>query len=103
MTHIIATRESPFSLMYSTEAFIQFNITKNDNNDLKKEDILLIKEKGDNTLIRIEAKKRIVQKSYIRSMKRKNFSLRDWVLHKSLGNKVETTYGNFTTTWEGPY
>lgn len=50
---------------------------------------------------RIESQKITFKKSYNRSVKHKYFSIWDWVLRKTLGNKVETTYKNFTTTWKG--
>lgn len=33
----------------------------------------------------------------------KSFSIEDWVLLKTLGNKVETIFGKFVATWERLY
>lgn len=73
------------------------------NDDIKKEDLLLNEEKIDNSLIQIESKKRMIPKSYNRSMKHKHFIIGDWILRKVLGNKGETTYEKISSSLEGPY
>lgn len=66
MTSRISIGVSPFSLVYGREVFIpskiqepalQSNITREDNNYLRKEDLLLAEGKRENTLIQIESQK----------------------------------------------
>lgn len=64
---------------------------------------MLAEGKRDSALIRIEAHKQTVQCSYKKVIIFKTFSVGDWVLRKTLRNKIKTTFGNFAATWEGPY
>lgn len=95
MTPKNATRESPFFLIYGGEVALPSKIQEptlyskimqEDKNNLRKEDLILVEEKRENSLIRIEAQKRIVQKQYNISMKHKNFNVGDWDLHKAFNN-----------------
>lgn len=43
--------ESPFSIIYSTEVVIPSKFTQEENDDLRKEDLLLVEEKMESALI----------------------------------------------------
>lgn len=45
----------------------------------------------------------MVQHLYNKRAKSKSINVGDWVLHKTLENKVETTFGKLVATWETPY
>lgn len=91
-----------FSLVYDMKGVIPLKIQKptirskikqKDNNDLRKDDILLVEEKRENAMIQFESQKRIIKRSYNRFIKHKNFNIGDWAQWKALGNNVEATYG----------
>lgn len=73
MGHQNDPKESQFSLVYGTKVVIPCEIqepilgsdlSQVENDDLRKEDLLFMEEKRENALIRIEAQKQTVQRSY---------------------------------------
>ncbi|KAL0416307.1 UNVERIFIED_CONTAM: hypothetical protein Slati_3462600 [Sesamum latifolium] len=102
--------ESPFSLVYGTEAIIPaelgipshrvMNFSEESNNNLLKESLDLIEELREKSFIRIQRYKNTMINSYNKRVKARSFQVGDLVLRR-----VDTLkpVGKLDPTWEGPY
>ncbi|KAL0313600.1 UNVERIFIED_CONTAM: hypothetical protein Sradi_5759300, partial [Sesamum radiatum] len=105
-----STRESPFSLVYGTEAIIPvelgmpshrvMNFSEECNNDLLKESLDLIEKLREKAFIRMQRYKNTMINSYNKRVRARNFQVGDLVLRR-----VDTLkpVGKLDPTWEGPY
>lgn len=64
--------------------------------------LILLEENRENEMIRIETQKMIIQKLLDNAIKKRNFNMRDLVLRKALGNKVDCSAGKLEPTQERP-
>ncbi|KAL0448881.1 UNVERIFIED_CONTAM: hypothetical protein Slati_1444500 [Sesamum latifolium] len=102
--------ESPFSLVYGTEAVIPaelgipshrvMHFFKECNRNLLKESLDLIKELREKAFIRTQRYKNTMINSYNKRVKARSFQVGDLVLWR-----VDTLkpIGKLDPTWEGPY
>ncbi|KAL0355522.1 UNVERIFIED_CONTAM: hypothetical protein Sradi_3999100 [Sesamum radiatum] len=103
-------RESPFSLLYGTEAVIPaelglpyhrvMNFSEECNDNLLRENLDLIKELREKAFLRIQRYKNITINSYNKRVKSRSFQVGDLVLRRANALKP---IGKLDPTWEGPY
>ncbi|KAL0355399.1 UNVERIFIED_CONTAM: hypothetical protein Sradi_3986800 [Sesamum radiatum] len=102
--------ESPFSLVYGTEAIIPaklstpshkvMNFSEECNENLLRENLDLIEELREKAFLRVQRYKNIMTSSYNRRVKSRNFQVGDLVLRRADALKP---IGKLDPTWEGPY
>ncbi|KAL0453267.1 UNVERIFIED_CONTAM: hypothetical protein Slati_1304800 [Sesamum latifolium] len=105
-----STGETPFSLVYGTEAIIPaelgmlshrvMNFSKECNENLLKENLDLIEELRKKAFLRIQRYKNIMINFYNKRVKSRSFQVGDLVLRRADALKP---IGKLDPTWEGPY
>lgn len=60
------------------------------------QDLVLVKERREQSFIKTEAKKSMVQKNYTRNVRPRNFIIGDLVLCETIGNKINLYFRKFT-------
>ncbi|KAL0404559.1 UNVERIFIED_CONTAM: hypothetical protein Sradi_2096700 [Sesamum radiatum] len=105
-----STGESPFSLVYGTEAIIPaelgipshrvMNFSEECNENLLRENLDLIKELRKKVFLRIQRYKNIMINSYNKRVKSRSFQVGDLVLRRANALKP---VGKPDPTWKGPY
>ncbi|KAL0453731.1 UNVERIFIED_CONTAM: hypothetical protein Slati_1351200 [Sesamum latifolium] len=105
-----STRETPFSLVYGTEAIISAELgmpshrvmifSEECNENLLRENLDLIEELREKAFLRIQRYKNIMINSYNKRVKSRSFQVGDLVLRR-----VDTLkpIGKLDPTWEGTY
>ncbi|XP_073039031.1 uncharacterized protein [Primulina eburnea] len=103
------TRETPFNLVYGSEAVIPVEIGQTssrvesypDNNDQSRAiELDLVEEKRDRSFIRMEAYRSRVMKSYNKKVRIRDFQVGDLVMKKF---NPAGDVGKLEARWEGPY
>ncbi|KAL0454672.1 UNVERIFIED_CONTAM: hypothetical protein Slati_0806400 [Sesamum latifolium] len=104
------TNESPFALVYGSEAIILaelgvpshriMHFSENHNNELLKENLDLLEELREKAFIRVQRYKNIMINAYNRRVKARSFQVGDLVLRRVDALK---SVGKLDPTWEGPY
>ncbi|KAL0451765.1 UNVERIFIED_CONTAM: hypothetical protein Slati_1154600 [Sesamum latifolium] len=105
-----STGETPFSLVYGTEAIILaelgmpshrvMNFSEECNENLLRENLDLIEELREKAFLRIQRYKNIMINSYNKRVKSQSFQVGDLVLRRVDALKP---IGKLDPTWEGPY
>ncbi|KAL0411630.1 UNVERIFIED_CONTAM: hypothetical protein Slati_3752700 [Sesamum latifolium] len=105
-----STRESPFSLVYGTEAIVPVEIGEETlkvqqyeptNNGLERQaDLDLIQELRNNANTRTTAYKAMMAKAYNSKVRRRGFQVGDLVLRRA---DAMNNLGKLNAKWEGPY
>ncbi|KAL0451876.1 UNVERIFIED_CONTAM: hypothetical protein Slati_1165700 [Sesamum latifolium] len=105
-----STGETPFSLVYGTEAIIPaelgipshrvINFFEECNENLLRENLDRIEELREKSFLRIQRYKNIMINSYNKRVKSRNFQVGDLVLRRVDALKP---IGKLDPTWEGPY
>ncbi|KAL0411775.1 UNVERIFIED_CONTAM: hypothetical protein Slati_3767200 [Sesamum latifolium] len=105
-----STGESPFSLVYGTEAIIPaelgmpshrvMNFSEECNRDLLKENLDLIEELREKAFIRMQRYKNTMINSYNKRVRARSFQVGDLVLRRADTLKP---VGKLDPTWERPY
>ncbi|KAL0457062.1 UNVERIFIED_CONTAM: Gag-Pol polyprotein [Sesamum latifolium] len=105
-----STGETPFSLVYGTEAIIPaelgipshrvMNFSEECNENLLRENLDLIEELREKAFLRIQRYKNIMINSYNKRVKSRSFQVGDLVLRRV--DALKPT-GKLDPTWEGPY
>ncbi|KAL0394312.1 UNVERIFIED_CONTAM: hypothetical protein Slati_4397400 [Sesamum latifolium] len=105
-----STGETPFSLVYGTEAIIPaelgmpshrvMNFSEECNKNLLRENLDLIEELREKAFLRIQRYKNIMINSYNKRVKSRCFQVGDLVLRRVVALKP---IGKLDPTWEGPY
>ncbi|KAL0439204.1 UNVERIFIED_CONTAM: hypothetical protein Slati_2403400 [Sesamum latifolium] len=105
-----STGESPFSLVYGSEAIIPaelgtpshrvMNFFEEYNRDVLKENLDLIEELREKAFIRMQRYKNIMINSYNKRVRARSFQVGDLVLRRADTLKP---VGKLDPTWEGPY
>ncbi|KAL0433293.1 UNVERIFIED_CONTAM: hypothetical protein Slati_2663600 [Sesamum latifolium] len=109
-TSRVSSRETPFSLVYGSEALIPAEIVEptirmtqyeeQDNNTARLLDLDLIEEQREITRMRLKNYKRRIVRSYNSTVKERTFQVGELVLQKI---KVQRPVGKLEPKWEGPY
>ncbi|XP_075106918.1 uncharacterized protein LOC142179924 [Nicotiana tabacum] len=112
-TSKIATGETPFSLVYGSEALIPVEIgepstrfalaTEESNNEELRTNLDLLEQRREAVLIRMEAQKQIIERYYNRKAHLRYFKIGDFVLKKVFQSTKTTGAGKLNPNWEGPY
>ncbi|KAL0412167.1 UNVERIFIED_CONTAM: hypothetical protein Slati_3806400 [Sesamum latifolium] len=105
-----STGETPFSLVYGTEAIIPaelgvpphrvMNFSEECNENILRENLDLIEELREKAFLRIQRYKNIMINSYNKRVKSRSFQVGDLVLRRVDALKP---IGKLDPTWEGPY
>ncbi|KAL0451526.1 UNVERIFIED_CONTAM: hypothetical protein Slati_1130700 [Sesamum latifolium] len=105
-----STGESPFSLVYGTEAIIPaelglpshrvMHFSEECNENLLRENLDLIEELREKAFLRIQRYKNIMINSYNKRVKSRSFQVGDLVLRRVGALRP---IGKLDPTWEGPY
>jgi hypothetical protein len=108
-----ATGQTPFSLVFGTEAVIPTEMviptarsilgTRQDNSNVLMQDLELVDELRDAAKIRIAAYQQRVARSYDKNIRIRRFQVGDLVLRKAFQNTTDPTHGKLAPKWEGPY
>ncbi|XP_071695896.1 uncharacterized protein [Rutidosis leptorrhynchoides] len=111
-TYKNSTGETPFSLVYSSEAVIPAEITvptermlsyNEEGNDEKLRTNLDYAEEGkEMAMIHEAAKKQRITKYYDKCVRERSYKLGDLVWHDNQASKAQNT-GKLGPNWEGPY
>ncbi|XP_075491086.1 uncharacterized protein LOC142529431 [Primulina tabacum] len=105
----IATRETPYSLVYGSEAVLPVEIKQssariefylNNNDQTRAIELDFVKEKKDRAAIRMEAYRIRVMKSYNEHVRSRDFQVGDLVMKKV---KPVGDMGKLKARWEGHF
>ncbi|KAK6123788.1 hypothetical protein DH2020_042469 [Rehmannia glutinosa] len=105
-----ATRETPFSLVYGTEAVIPVeigmethrvqNYEETYNNELMREALDELEEKIERAHLRMEVNRTLMKSAYDKQVRKQNFQVGDLVLRQADALKKRD---KLESNWEGPY
>ncbi|XP_075074538.1 uncharacterized protein LOC142162128 [Nicotiana tabacum] len=108
-----STRETPFSLVYDAEALIPVEIGEpstrytqvaEESNEEEMRIILdLLEERRKIALIRMAARKQIIERYYNRKAHLRYFKIGNFVLKKVFQSTKAANVGKLSPNWEGPY
>ena len=112
-THKSVTQETPFSLMFGTEAVppvevglksprVEFSNTEH-NEEILCLNLDLLEEKREQVLKPAEDYHRKITKYYDRRVRTRSFKSGDLVLKKLLPARKNPTHRKLGLNWEGPY
>ncbi|XP_075091482.1 uncharacterized protein LOC142171692 [Nicotiana tabacum] len=109
----IGTGETPFSLVYSSEALILVEIgepsmrftqaTEESNNEELRTNLNLLEQRREAPLIRMAAQKQTSERYYNRKAHLRYFKIGDFVLKKGFQSTKTAGAGKLNPNWEGPY
>ncbi|XP_052190043.1 uncharacterized protein LOC127799867 [Diospyros lotus] len=115
-TSRVSTGETPFNLVYGTEALIPVEIScrsprldafdkcdDSKNSDSLKESLDLIEEQRDRAAVRIAAYHKRVANYYNSRVRSRPLKKGDLILRKSAITNAHREDGKFRANWEGPY
>ena len=105
--------ETPFSMVYGTEALIPVEIgepstrydqaTEESNNEEMRVSLDLLERRREAALIRMAAQKQVIERYYNRKARLRFFKIGDFVLKKVFQSAKAANSGKLSPTWEGPY
>ncbi|KAI3733110.1 hypothetical protein L1987_64328 [Smallanthus sonchifolius] len=108
-----ATGQTPFSLVFGTEAMIPTEMviptartnlqTTESNNEALAQDLDTMDELRDLAKVRIAAYQQRIAKSYNKSIRIRRFQVGDLVLRKAFQNTTNSSDGKLAPKCEGPY
>nr|XP_016460739.1 PREDICTED: uncharacterized protein LOC107784171 [Nicotiana tabacum] len=108
-----ATGETPFSLVYGSEALIpveigepstRFIMAMEESNDEElRTNLDLLEQRRESILIWMAAQKKIIERYYNRKAHLRYFKIGDFVLKKVFQSMKTTGAEKLNTNWEGPY
>ncbi|XP_075095339.1 uncharacterized protein LOC142173615 [Nicotiana tabacum] len=108
-----ATGETPFSLVYGSEALIPVEIgepstrftlaTEESNDEELRTNLDLLEQRREASLIRMEAQKQIIERYYNRKAHLRYFKIGDFIRKKVFQSTKTTGAGKLNPNWEGPY
>ncbi|XP_071687882.1 uncharacterized protein [Rutidosis leptorrhynchoides] len=111
-THKNNTGETPFSLVYGTEAVIPAelmvptkhirNFDESSNDEGLRANLDMLEERREIATIREAIKKQKISKYYDKHVKPMSFRVGDYVWRNNEASRAENT-GNLGPNWEGPY
>lgn len=108
-----ATGQTPFSLVFGTEAVIPTEMVIptarsqlqniQDNQEALIQDLDTIDENRDLAKFRIAAHQQRISRSYNKNLRIRRFQIGDLVLRKAFQNTTNPADGKLAPKWEGPY
>ncbi|XP_019240976.1 PREDICTED: uncharacterized protein LOC109220962 [Nicotiana attenuata] len=108
-----STGETPFSLVYGTEALISVEIgepstrythvIEESNKEKMRMNLDLLEERREAALIRMATQKQIIERYYKRKANPRYFKIWDFVLKKVLQLTKASNAGKLSPNWEGSY
>ena len=108
-----STGETPFSLVYGSEAVIPIETrlatarSENPNEAQNDHELAFeldhLDERRDRAALRIQSYQQQVARHYNKKVHVRTFKLHDWVLRRVFQNTREEGAGKLGPTWEGPY
>ncbi|XP_070050897.1 uncharacterized protein [Nicotiana tomentosiformis] len=107
------TGETPFLLVYGSEALIPVEIgepstrftqaTEESNDEELRKNLDLLEQRREAALIRMEAHKQTIERYYNRKAHLRYFKIGDFVLKKGFQSTKTAEAGKLNPNWEGPY
>jgi len=107
------TRETPFSLVYGSEALIPVEIgepstrftqaTEESNDEELRTNLDLLEQRREAALIRMAAQKQTIERYYNRKAHLRYFKIGDFVLKKVFQSTKIAGAGKLNPNWEDPY
>ena len=108
-----ATQETPFALAFGTEAVAPVEIglkslrielaSVEHNEEALRLNLVVLDEKREQVLKRIEDYQRKTARYYDRKVKPRSYKPGDLVLKKLMSVRKDPTHGKLGPNWEGPY
>ncbi|XP_025647999.1 uncharacterized protein [Arachis hypogaea] len=105
-----STKETPFRLVYGSEAMIPLEISQNsirtyiDNQDeARRSELDIIEEIRDIAALKQRAVQQAIARQYNKSVKSRSFVKGDLVLRKTETARKPPTHGKLAANWDGPY
>ncbi|XP_025661034.1 uncharacterized protein [Arachis hypogaea] len=105
-----STKETPFRLVYGSEAMIPLEISQNsirtymDNQDeARKSELDIIEEIRDIAALKQRAAQQVIARQYNKSVKSRSFVKGGLVLRKTETARKPPKHGKLAANWDGPY
>ncbi|XP_072071629.1 uncharacterized protein [Arachis hypogaea] len=108
-----ATKETPFRLVYGSEAMIPIEVSlqnarttnpsESDNAQSRRAELDLVEETRDKSALQQIAARRAIARKYYRKLKQRIFSEGDLVLKKVEDIRKPQGHGKLSANWEGPF
>ncbi|XP_072076598.1 uncharacterized protein [Arachis hypogaea] len=108
-----ATKETPFRLVYGSDAMIPIevslqntrttNTSKSDNAESRRAELDLVEEVRDKSALQQTAARRAIARKYNRKLKQRTFSEEDLLLRKFKDIRKPQGHGKLSANWEGPF
>ncbi|XP_072073832.1 uncharacterized protein [Arachis hypogaea] len=106
-----ATKETPFRLVYGSEAMIPIEVSlqntrttnKSDNAQSRRAELDLIEETRDISALKQIATRRAIDRKYNKKLRQRTFSEGDLVLRKVEDIRKPQAHGKLGANWEGPF
>ncbi|XP_057724061.1 uncharacterized protein LOC130940023 [Arachis stenosperma] len=105
-----ATKETPFRLVYGSEAMIPMEVSQGsmrtlaeEHNQARQAELDLIEEVRETAAIRHQALQQQLSRRYGQKVNQRSFSKDDLVLRKTEQARRPPSHGKLAATWDGPY
>ncbi|XP_072081062.1 uncharacterized protein [Arachis hypogaea] len=105
-----STKETPFRLVYGSEAMIPLEISQNsirtyikNQDETRKSELDVIEEIRDIATLRQRAAQQAIARQYNKAVRNRNFVTGDLVLRKTETARKPPTHGKLAANWDGPY
>ncbi|XP_072058029.1 uncharacterized protein [Arachis hypogaea] len=105
-----STKETPFRLVYGSEAMIPLEISQesirthiNNQDEARRTELDIIEEVRNITTLRQRATQQAIARQYNKSVKSRAFVKGDLVLRKTKATRKPPSHGKLAANWEGPY
>ncbi|XP_072074407.1 uncharacterized protein [Arachis hypogaea] len=105
--------ETPFKLVYGTEALIPIKVgiptlraelyNQNHNIDTRKAELDLVEENRDVAAIKQKAMKQLIERRHNKKVVPRTFSKGDLVLRRTEEPRRPSSHGKLVANWEGPF
>ncbi|XP_057720073.1 uncharacterized protein LOC130934527 [Arachis stenosperma] len=105
-----STKETPFRLVYGSEAMIPLEISQksirtqiNSQAEARRSELDIIEEVRDMAALKQRAAQQAIARQYNKSVRSRSFLKGDLVLRKTETARKPPTHGKLAANWDGPY
>ncbi|XP_072076442.1 uncharacterized protein [Arachis hypogaea] len=105
-----STKETPFRLVYGSEAMIPLEISQNsirtcinNQDEARRSELDIIEEIRDIAALKQRAAQQAIARQYNKSVRSRSFVKGDLVLRKTETARKPPTHGKLVANWDGPY
>ncbi|XP_072073942.1 uncharacterized protein [Arachis hypogaea] len=106
----LATKETPFRLVYGSEAMIPLEISQSsirtkigNHNEDRRAELDIIEEIRDIATLRQRAAQQAIARRHNKTVRSRSFHKGDLVLRKTENARKPTSHGKLAANWDGPY